>query len=172
MAQLTEDMVHYTKFSLSKWNGKQQRYKMNQSLRVTTNNQMLNYTWAFTRDSYEMWNSLDKHEDRDWSGFVWADQAWKELRKEFKQNVVLWVAKANLRQTYKAGAIQKNIRIPETVSLLSYFPKQDQLICQTRMSAWHKEFEFNATDHRLYNMTYDWRNPTTSVNGGTAPGGW
>jgi hypothetical protein len=172
MSNLTQDLVHYTKFSLEKFNGSQSRYKVNQSLRTTTNSKLLKFSWAFTRDSYELWNSVKKSEDCDWEGFNWADTHWRSLRKEYKRDVILWVAKACHSKAFVKGEIQPNIRVPRTVSLLSYFPKQNILFQTTKMDDWTIEFEYHNIDHKIYNMIYDWRNPLTVVSGGTAPGGW
>lgn len=174
MATLTKDQVHYTKFSVNQFNGKKDRYRVNQSLRTTTNSKMLQLSWAFTRDSYELRNSITaESEDVDWEGFNWAEDYWKELRKEYKRDVILWVAKACHAHTkYTPGEVQKNIRIPRTVSILAYFPKQQLLVQTTKIDDWTIEFEYHDVDHKRYNMIYDWRNPTTSVQGGTAPGGW
>jgi hypothetical protein len=173
MADLNKDKVHYTKFSVNQFKGKQERYRVNQSLRTTTNTQMIGLTWAFTRDSYELWNSINSEsEDYGWEGFNWAENYWKELRKEYKRDVILWVAKACHPQKYKKGEVQKNIRIPKTVSILAYFPKQQLLVQTTKIDNWTIEFEYHDVDHKMYNMIYEWRNPATSVTGGTAPGGW
>ena len=172
MANLTKDLVHYTKFSVAEWQGKKDRYKVNQTLRTTTNKNLLHFSWAFTRDSYELWNSLEQAEDKDWQGFKWADEEWKNLRKQLKQDIVLWVAKACHQKKYVPGEIQPNIRVPKTVSLMYYIPKQDVLFQTTKMDDWTIEFQYNDVSHKVFNMSYDWRNPSTSVAGGTAPGGW
>lgn len=170
MANLNEEMVHYSKLSLAGWKGLQERYKVNHSIRFTTNPQMLYYTWHFTRELNEMWNSVV--EDRDWEGFKWADQQWRALRSEFGHGVILWVAKACQHKKYVQGKIQPNIRIPKTVSILAYVPKENSLVQMVRMEEWQREFEFYEVNHKQYNRISTWMNPTTSVSGGTAPGGW
>lgn len=172
MAILTQNLVHYTKFSLANWQGKKDRYKVNQTLRTTTNNNLLKFSWAFTRDSYELRNSLAGEDDCNWEGFTWAEQEWKDLRKQFKQDIVLWVAKACHQKHYVQGKVQPNIRVPNTVSLMYYLPKQDVLFQTVKMDQWTIEFQYNDTNNKIFNMNYDWRNPATSVQGGTAPGGW
>lgn len=172
MAALTQDLVHYTKFSLAEWNGKKDRYRVNQSLRTLTNPKLLHYTWAFTRDSYELQNGLADKEDANWDGFIWAEEEWKSLRKQYKQNIVLWVAKACHKKVYAKGMVQPNIRVPQTVSLMYYLPSDNRLFQTTKMDDWTIDFEYYDVNHKMFNMMYDWRNPNTSVQGGTAPGGW
>lgn len=172
MATLTQDMVHYTKFSLAEWNGKQERYRVNQSLKTISNPKMLQFTWAFTRDSYELQNGLRDQGDENWSGFIWAAEEWKTLRKQYKQDIILWVAKACHKKNFKPGHIQPNVRVPQTVSLMYYIPSQNVLFQTTKMDDWTIDFQYHDVDHKVFNMIYDWRNPTTSVQGGTAPGGW
>lgn len=172
MAHLTESIVHYNKLSITKWNGVQERYKVNQSTRFTTNEKMLNFTWHFTRELRELRYSLAGHEDQDWEGFKWAEKEWRSIRKDLKQDVVLWVAKACHTKKFQPGKVQPNIRIPKTVSLLVYVPKEQQVIQMLRMEEWQREFEFYSVNHKTYNMISTWKNPLTSVNGSTAPGGW
>lgn len=172
MAQLTESMVHYSKLSIAKWNGLQDRYRVNHSIRFTTNTKLLQYTWNFTRELREMRYSLAGQEDEHWDGFDWAEKEWRSIRKDLKQDVVLWVAKACHSKKYQPGKIQPNIRVPNTVSLLVYIPKQQTLLQMLRMEDWQKEFEFYEVNHRVYNRVSTWMNPTTSVTGGTAAGGW
>lgn len=172
MATLIEDMVHYSKLSLAGWNGAQERYRINHSLRFTTNSKMLHYTWHFTRELNEMWNSVKEAEDADWQGFLWAEEQWRALRKQFGQDIILWVAKACHHKKFVPGTVQKNIRVPRTVSLLVYVPKENKLIQMVRMDDWQREFEFYEVNHKDYSRISTWMNPTTSVKGGTAPGGW
>lgn len=170
MANLTESMVHYSKLSIANWSDVQERYKVNHSIRFTTNNEMMHYTWHFTRELREMWNSLD--EDIDWPGFAWAEQQWRDLRNECGHKVVLWVAKACHRNKFVPGHIQPNIRVPKTVSLLVYVPESRDLLQMVRMDDWFREFEYFDVKHKCYNKSSTWKNPLTSVKGGTAPGGW
>ena len=170
MAILTESIVHYTKLSVNQWKGKQERYKVNQSLKTTTTDKMLTFTWHFTRELREMWNSVD--EDIDWQGFQWAESQWKEIRKQYGRRVILWVGKACLAKQYQNGIAQKNVRVPRTVSLLVYVPSQDELIQMVRMEDWCREFEFHEVEQKRFNQVATWKNPLTTVSGGTAPGGW
>ena len=167
---LTESMVHFSKLSLANWTGKQERYRVNQSIRFTTNSKMLHYTWHFTRELREMWNSVE--EDIDWQGFRWAEQEWKNLRSQHGNKITLWVAKACHYKKYQPGLILPNIRVPKTVSLLAYVPKEDRLVQLLRMEDWYREFEFYDVNDKNFNRISTWRNPTTTVKGGTAPGGW
>lgn len=170
MAILTENIVHYTKLSVNQWQGKQDRYKVNQSLKTTTNDKMLYFTWHFTRELREMRNSVD--EDIDWQGFEWAEKEWRNIRNDYGRKVIIWVAKACHAKKYEKGKPQKNIRVPKTVSLLVYIPEAESLIQLLRMEDWQREFEFYDVEHQRYNRVATWRNPLTSVSGGTAPGGW
>jgi hypothetical protein len=170
MANLTESTVHYTKLSLANWTGKQDRYRVNQSLRVLTNPKMLQYTWHFTRELREMWNAVE--EDIDWEGFSWAETQWKEIRKQYGRKVTLWVAKACHYKKFVPGAVQPNIRVPKTVSILAYIPSEDTLIQLLRMEDWIREFELYDVNDKNFNRIATWKNPATCVKGGTAPGGW
>lgn len=167
---LTESIVHYTKLSVNKWNGRQERYKVNQSLKTTTTDKMLNFTWHFTRQLREMWNAVE--EDIDWEGFHWAEEQWRAIRKQYGRKAVLWVGKACHAKQYQNGTAQKNVRVPKTVSLLVYVPSEDVLIQMLRMEDWSREFEFHEVDQKIFNRVATWRNPLTIVKGGTAPGGW
>ncbi len=172
MANLNETMVHYSKLSLAGWNYAQERYRVNHSLRFTTNNKMLHYTWHFTRELNEMWNSVKMADDADWEGFQWAEEQWRAIRAQYGRKVILWVAKACHYKKFTPGQIQPNIRVPKTVSLLVYVPAEDKLLQMVRMEDWIREFEFYDVKHKHYNKISTWMNPDTSVKGGTAPGGW
>ena len=172
MAQLSEGMVHYSKLSIPKWNGLQDRYRVNHSIRFTTNSKLHQYTWHFTRELRELRNSLAGNEDEDWEGFKWAENEWRAIRKTAGRDVVLWVAKACHLKKYQQGIIQPNIRVANTVALLIYVPLEERIIAQIRMEDWQREFEFYSVDHKVYNRISTWMNPLTSVKGGTAPGGW
>lgn len=172
MAELTESMVHYSKLSILNWNQLQERYRVNHSIRFTSRDNLLKYTWHFTREFNEMWNSVEHSEDRDWEGFQWAEQQWRELRRRLSRNVVLWVAKASHSKKFVPGQIQPTIRVPKTVSLLVYIPSEQSLIQMVRMEQWQRDFEFFPVTHTRYNMISTWMNPETSVASLTSPGGW
>ena len=171
MGTLNQNTLHYTKFSVYKWRGAHPRYKVNQSIRTTTNDKMLHFTWHFTRELREMWNSVNGAEDEHWYGFKEAERMWRKCRKIYGNDVVLWVAKANHRKQWKRGQVQPNVRVPRTVAVMLWNKTDDTLMQWVWMDDWHQDFEF-YTNKGEYNMKIDYRNPMTTVSGGTAPGGW
>lgn len=172
MATLTEELVHYNKLSIANWQGLQERYRINQSMRCTHVDKMMQFTWHFTRELNEMWNSVETSDDHDWEGFQWADQQWRTIRSQLKQRVVLWVAKATHGKRYVPGKKQKTVRVPRTVSVLVWIPQEHKLIQMLKMEQWQRDFEFYQVDQPRYNMISTWMNPLTSLQGGVAPGGW
>ena len=171
MGTLNKNTMHYTKFSLYKWKGAQPRYRVNQSIRATTAENMIYLAWNYTRELREMWNSVKGNEDEDWYGFREAEQLWRDCRKEYGKSITLWVAKANHKKKYKPGEIQPNVRVPRTVGVLMWLPQDEELRQVVWMDDWKQEFEYRS-NRGVYNMVTEYRNPLTLVSGGTAPGGW
>jgi len=172
MSALKKEMVHYVKFDIKNWTGPEERITIKQSMRVTTVEQQQYFTWSMTRQRREWVNGIRGDEDENWVGWQAALDIWSDLRSEHGQDIVIWIGKPCFTAKYKKGQVSPNIRLPESIGILQFHKKTQELRLTILQQEWVDKFEFVDTNNSMYNKTASWRNPLTTVLGGTKKGAW
>jgi len=172
MSNLDKEMVHYTKLS-AKWEGVQERVKVNQSIITTTSKSIKHLTWRFSNRRAEMWNSVQGSWDESWDGWQEALDFWQQCRTTYGYKIKLWVAKPTETQKgYKPGE-QPNIeRVSESVSVLAYNPELDLLTQWFRIEDWSETINYALIDNKMFPRQWTWQNPATSTIQGAKKVSW
>ena len=172
MTALNKEMIHYVKFDIKQWLGPKERLKVNQSMALTTVQRQQYFSWAFTQQRREWKNSVQGADDEFWEGWNLAIEFWDRKREEFGRDVKLWIGKPTYKKYWIAGQKQNLERLSESVAVLSYLPDLDQISMMVIQQEWVDEFTFIDSSNEMYNKTWSWQNPNTSIVRSVRKGDW
>lgn len=168
---LTEELVHYTKLS-AKWEGVQERVRVNQTIITTSSNKAKNYVWRFTNRRAELWNSVKDAWDEDWDGWQQALDFWQQVRDAHGYKYKLWIAKPTEVVAFTKGKRPKLDRLGQAVSVLIYNPEKDLLSQWFRVEEWQETINYAPVDNTMFPRQWTWQNPASSTIARVKKGEW